>query len=72
METLVSPQQAFFGSLLYVSFLIWTLSLIFKYEDKKATETYWLCIALVLPFLGSIIYLLKHYTADRKEKHATA
>ncbi|WP_430612129.1 PLDc N-terminal domain-containing protein [Flavobacterium sp. JP2137] len=72
METVVSQQQVFFGSLWYAISLIWALSILYKSELKKNKETYWTVVLLALPFLGSIIYLVKHYTSDKKTKYATS
>ncbi|MBW3520068.1 PLDc N-terminal domain-containing protein [Flavobacterium sp. NKUCC04_CG] len=72
METMASQNQVFYGSLLYAISLIWALSILYKKETKKSKETYWMVIILALPFLGTIIYLLKHYTSGKKGKFATS
>ncbi len=72
METMVSQNQVFYGSLLYVASLIWALSILYNKETKKSNETYWMVIILALPFLGTIIYLIKHYTSSKKGKYATS
>ncbi|MCP1995916.1 hypothetical protein [Flavobacterium sp. HSC-61S13] len=72
METMVSQNQVFYGSLLYTISLIWALSLLYNQDSKKLKENYWKTIILALPFLGAIIYILKYYTSGKKTKYATS
>lgn len=57
---LVGPTRIIIGTIIYLLLTISSLYLILK-NEKKLFIFFWILLILFIPFLGSIIYLFKHF-----------
>lgn len=68
---IVGPFQVLLIAGAYLALLIAALILVFK-NEKGWLALIWAAIVLLMPFLGSLVYLLKHFVNanSRNMRHA--
>ena len=61
---IVGPNQLIVIAIIYLLITIVSLILILK-NEKNLSLFFWILLLLFVPFIGSIIYLLKNFTQKR-------
>lgn len=57
---LLEPYQVYILLGCLIVFILYTVFLLFKHEQKQWYKIFWLVLILCLPILGSLFYFLKY------------
>lgn len=65
MSGVVGPLQILLIAGIYIIVIIYSLIMVLK-NERGSLKVIWILVIMLLPFIGSVLYLFKHYTGERK------
>lgn len=66
--TLINPLLLIILLILVFVVIIGSFVFIFKHEEKQSFKLLWTLFVLLIPFLGSIIYMMKYFVETIEKK----